>query len=302
MNHAGRECLARELHGQGVEFGPGCQPLKLGPFVTAVRYCDFHDRASYAAAFPEIAATAHQFPDPIDFPIQFDREPFADRIGRGTLDFVVANHVLEHLVNPIRFLEQCYEVLAPGGKFFLGLPDKRRTFDRYRERTRLEDLLARYQSGTAELSDVQIAEFVNHAEHPREPLRPGDAARRAEFEFHRRRSVHVNVWVPDDVLELFVYLGRHMKMPWSLHDGALGDGEFLLLFRKSERAEVVDLYPLTLGRLQAEAGEANQARLERLLVNTADELAEVRRFVRGCKRVAGAVPGGSALREWVKKG
>jgi hypothetical protein len=84
-----------------------------------------------------------------------------------------------------------------------------------------------------------------------------------------------------------------------LHDGALGEGEFLLLFRKSERAEVLDLYPLTLSRLYA---EANQAQLQRLLVSVPDEIAEVCRFVRGFKRVAGVVPGGSAIRRWAKKG
>src|SRR5262245_15721423 len=91
MNQSARERLARELHGHGVEFGPGCHPLPLGPFVSSMRYCDAHDQASFAAEFPEVAGTAEKFPA-IDFRLQFDREPFADRIGRSSLDFVVANH------------------------------------------------------------------------------------------------------------------------------------------------------------------------------------------------------------------
>src|SRR5215831_21070816 len=99
-----REELARELHGHGVEFGPGCNPLKKGRCVASIRYCDAFDRADYAAMFPEVGEAAARFPDPIDFRIQFDREPFVNLIGRESLDFVIANHLLEHLVNPIRFL------------------------------------------------------------------------------------------------------------------------------------------------------------------------------------------------------
>jgi SAM-dependent methyltransferase len=299
MDDSGREYLARELHGHGVEFGPGCKPLKLGPFVSSIRYCDAHDRAGFRELFPEVGGLVEQFPDPIDFRLHFDREPFVDRIGRGSLDFVVANHLLEHLVNPIRFLEQCYEVLAPDGLLFLGLPDKRCIFDRDRRRTPLSDLLARYEAGAKEVSDEQIAEFVNQVDRPAEPLRPGDAERSAEFAWHRIRSIHVNVWVLDDVLELFTYLGRRMGMPWALYDGAIGEGEFLLLFRKTDRAEVCDLYPLTLSRLYDEAGRRH---LERQLAVMAQEIAETCRFVRGFKKVASAVPGGGALRKWVKKG
>ena len=84
-------------------------------------------------------------------------------LSREALDFVVANHLLEHLVNPVRFLEQCYQVLAPGGLLFLGLPDKRRIFDRFRRRTTLSDLLARYEAGTTEVTEEQVAEFLQGA-------------------------------------------------------------------------------------------------------------------------------------------
>ncbi len=306
MESAIRERLARELHGRGVEFGPGCHPLPLGPFVTSIRYCDAHNRAGFATEFPEVGATVQQFPDPIDYRLHFDREPFVDRIGRGSLDFVVANHLLEHLVNPIRFLEQCYELLAPDGLLYLGLPDKRFIFDRYRRRTPLSALLARYRAGATEVTDDQIAEFVNQVERPAEPLRPGDPGQRETFERHRRRSVHVNVWVLDDVIELFLHLGRSLGMPWALYDGAIGEGEFLLLFRKSDRAEVLDLYPMTLMRLHAEAVRNSSSlaggNLEQRVRDIAAEVAEMGRFVRGFKKVAGAVPGGQTVRRWIKKG
>ena len=120
------------------------------------------------------------------------------------------------------------------------------------------------------------------------------------------RSVHVNVWVLDDVIELFRHLGRAMSMPWALYDGAIGEWEVLLLFRKSDRADVLELYPTTISRLHA---EALHARLDKCLDGVtqavsgiAEEVAEVNRFVRGFKKVARSVPGGGAVSRWVKKG
>jgi SAM-dependent methyltransferase len=274
--------------------------------VSSIRYCDAHDRASFRALFPEVGGLVEQFPDPIDFRLQFDREPFVERIGRGSLDFVVANHLLEHLVNPLRFLEQCFEVLKVGGLLYLGLPDKRHIFDRDRRRTPLEDVIARHEAGATALTDEQIAEFVNQVEQPAEPLRPGDPAQREVFELHRCRSVHVNVWLLDDIIELFVHLGRRRSMPWALYDGVLGGGEFLLLFRKSDRPEVLDLYPSVLTRLHAESVrgrlEPGFADLAERFAALAEQVGEAARFVRGLKRVAGAVPGGATVRRWVKRG
>jgi hypothetical protein len=301
-----REELARELHGRGVEFGPGCHPLKPGPCVTSIRYCDAFDRAGYAALFPEVGSASDHFPDPIDFRIQFDREPFVDLIGRESLNFVVANHLLEHLVNPVRFLEQCYHVLAPGGLLYLGLPDKRRIFDRFRRRTTLADLLARFEAGVTDVTEEQVAEYINQVEWPTVPARVGDPAQREWLQWHAQRSVHVNVWVLDDIIELLLHLGRDRGMVWALHDGVIGGGEFLLLLRKSDRADVLDAYPTTLTRLH---GEAGQRRMDRLVDQTRsavagleEHVAEVLGFVRGFKKVAGSVPGGGLIRRLAKKG
>jgi predicted SAM-dependent methyltransferase len=305
-NELAREELARELHGHGVEFGPGCHPVKLGPCVSSIRYCDVFDRAGYAALFPEVGAAANHFPDPIHFQLQFDREPFADRIGRESLDFVVANHVLEHLINPIRFLEQCFQVLKLGGLLYLGLPDKRRIFDRYRRRTPLSDLIVRYETGETEVSAERVAEYLNQVEWPAEQIRPDNPEHRALIEWHARRSIHVNVWMLDDIIELLQHLGRHRDMPWALYDGMVGGGEFLLLLRKSDRQDVLDAYPSTLARLYA---EATQRRLEQAadqaaatLVGLEREVGEMIRFVRGFKKVAGSMPGGGLIGRWAKKG
>jgi SAM-dependent methyltransferase len=286
-DHRGR--LARELHGRGVEFGPGCHPLAVGPFVTSIKYCDAHDRAAFAGLFKVPADEIGGFPERIDFRLQFDREPFVDVIGRESLNFVVANHLVEHLVDPIRFLEQCYAVLAPGGMLFLGLPDKRRSFDRDRRRTTLEDLIARNEAGVTEASDERILEFVNQVERSESPVRLTDPGVREYLAEQRRKSVHLNVWVPDDVIELFLYFGRRRGMPWTLYDGALGGDEFLFLFCKTERAEALDLYPSTLTRLYADATRRHIERVANEVAALRDEVSGRSWLVRGIRRMTGRV-------------
>jgi SAM-dependent methyltransferase len=43
-------------------------------------------------------------------------------IEREVYDVVWATHVLEHSRNPGEFLDRCYDLLAPGGHFFVAVP------------------------------------------------------------------------------------------------------------------------------------------------------------------------------------
>ncbi|TWG90308.1 methyltransferase family protein [Mesorhizobium sp. J18] len=47
-------------------------------------------------------------------------------------DLIIANHVIEHIPNPIGWLQELREIVAPGGLLFLSVPDKRYTFDYFK--------------------------------------------------------------------------------------------------------------------------------------------------------------------------
>jgi 2-polyprenyl-3-methyl-5-hydroxy-6-metoxy-1,4-benzoquinol methylase len=49
-----------------------------------------------------------------------------DRERLGQFDFIFANHVWEHLVDPMEVTEWCFENLRPDGRLFLIVPDKER--------------------------------------------------------------------------------------------------------------------------------------------------------------------------------
>lgn len=104
----------------------------------------------------------------VDFVAPGDELPFNDSFW----DFVLTSHVLEHFFDPIKALKEWHRVVKDGGYICLILPDKRKTFDKKRERTALNELIDRHAN---QVSNSEIA-------------------------------AHHNVWVMEDVLELCKYL------------------------------------------------------------------------------------------------
>jgi SAM-dependent methyltransferase len=65
----------------------------------------------------------------------------------GTFDAIVASHVLEHMPDPVTFLQSAQRLLKPGGAVVLALPDKRYTFDFFGPLTSTGDWLTAYGVG-----------------------------------------------------------------------------------------------------------------------------------------------------------
>ncbi len=208
------ELAFTRLSGRGVEFGALHNPVKLDPSKTTVIYADKLKRAEAIAAFPEIEDVAEGIVES-DIRVDLDRDSL-EFIGEQQLDFVVANHVIEHLVNPIRFLKLLSNNLKSGGLVFLTVPNMRFTHDQNRKLTRYRTLVAKYYLGTKHLSNERIRDYLKYKLpvtniHPRTveffeqnnlplsyydgnqiPLNP--FSRHRLFGYHRSRSIHVHVW------------------------------------------------------------------------------------------------------------
>jgi SAM-dependent methyltransferase len=78
-------------------------------------------------------------------------------------DYIIANHVLEHIPQLILFFLDIAEVLKPEGKLCLAIPDKRFCFDRFRNPTSFAECYDTYKN-TLEYSPLRILDYcINYS-------------------------------------------------------------------------------------------------------------------------------------------
>ena len=77
-------------------------------------------------------------------------------------DYIIANHVLEHIPDLIRWLVTVSAMLKPNGVLFIALPDKKYTFDKYRQTSRLSHILNDYYTEAQTISLEHVLEQVTY--------------------------------------------------------------------------------------------------------------------------------------------
>ena len=202
-----RDLIGLPVDGDVLEIGPGSRPFVVAP-AAKVRYADRSVEGGRDKNFPELigqppGVQAH-------YNIDLDTEGLS-QLESGSFDGLVASHVIEHVANPLEVLGEFYRVLRVGGKLLLVVPDRSRTFDAVRIPTPFSVPLAKYHAGVTEVDEASIREFCEAIYnqppmHPREVRawynpRLLDAARLA---LHRRRSIHVHAWSPEEFASLLV--------------------------------------------------------------------------------------------------
>jgi SAM-dependent methyltransferase len=123
-----------EVHEKTIlEIGPFDNPLLSG---NGVRYFDVMDRNGLNARAKKEGR-------------QFNRTPVIDFVHpEGDLreitekfDICFSSHCIEHQVDLIKHLDSVFDLLNPGGKYCLIIPDKRFCFDYFFDESKLEELI-----------------------------------------------------------------------------------------------------------------------------------------------------------------
>lgn len=95
----------------------------------------------------------------IDYTVDRCR-PLSRQILDRTFDYIILAHVLEHIPDPIGYLQDLLKLLNDNGIILLVIPDMRRTFDQGREFTSIEHLLNDYCEKAAYPSVEHIMQFA----------------------------------------------------------------------------------------------------------------------------------------------
>ena len=221
MREDPRSVIGRTLSGDVLEIGPGHDPFPVAPG-TRVRYADRPVKGGRDENWPELAGSPRG--PQADFSINLDVDGL-HAIPDGSLDAVIACHLIEHLANPIAALREFERVLRRQGRLVLVVPDRNVMFDSVRQPTPLAQVLAKFHQGETRVSDEEIREFCRaiyyqpsiHPAVVREWHNPQrlDAER---LELHRRRSIHVHCWSPEEFAALVAGLLADRLASWKFAD------------------------------------------------------------------------------------
>lgn len=222
QHYDGRYALAgRYLNGSGLEVGALHYPQDV-PEGTSVRYVDRLNVADLRVQYPELDGEALVEPDVID-----DGETLST-VPDNSQDFVIANHFIEHCMNPILTIENHLRVLKTEGVLFMAVPDPRYTFDHDRAVTKLEHLVDDYVRGGEVSRHQHFEEWVVVMDRL-----IGSAAKARVKELEEiDYSIHFHVWTPWEFVELLTYCKRQLEFPIALEVVEKNHYEFIVILRK----------------------------------------------------------------------
>jgi SAM-dependent methyltransferase len=218
--HAMRAHVAeRYLTGTGVEFGALHSALDVPESVT-VKYADMEPIEQLRKSYPDVKDI--RAPDFVT-----DLESMRG-IDDGSMDFVIANHVMEHVEDPLRALTAISRVLRPSGIAFIALPDKRFTFDKDRAITPLAHLIKDREQGP----DWSLADHYDEWCRCIDHLSGEAYKQKHALMLEKRTNIHFHVWDYPAMLELFSYVAKMPGMDLQVELSVLNNIEVIWILRK----------------------------------------------------------------------
>lgn len=142
--------------GFGLEIGPSYDPFlpkSQGYNVETVDHADAETlRKKYSDNASKIETVDHVS----------DGGSLLDLIGqRSRYDFIYASHMIEHVTDIVRFIQDCEALLKPEGVLVLVVPDKRFHFDALRPVSTVGDALQAYHEARKRHSPGQVFDFMS---------------------------------------------------------------------------------------------------------------------------------------------
>ncbi len=212
-----RTKVALRLRGDGIEIGALHKPLTLPDGATA-KYVDFRTREDNIRQYPHLDPGAI-----VETHYVCDGESL-DAVATDSVDFVIANHMLEHCINPIRTVENFLRVTRDGGFLFISLPDKRHSFDHQRPVTPFSHILSDYRN------DIQTEPLATYQEW----CELVDPSMNAERMHRKQTNIHFHVWTYLEMVEMFHRMQSDLGFPLSIVETAVDGVDVTLLLKKEK--------------------------------------------------------------------
>ena len=148
-----------DLRGGGLEIGGGYNPVAAKD-TYRVDHLDHADQAGLIAKYDAQGIDTSRIQH-VDY--VWSGQSYRELVGEKRYDWIVASHVIEHVPDPIHFLNDCAAILAEDGVLSLAVPDKRVCFDYYRPPTGLARLVDAFVRGDTRTTVGAVVEHHLYA-------------------------------------------------------------------------------------------------------------------------------------------
>jgi len=170
------------------------------------------------------------------------------------MELVVANHVIEHICNPINWLRDIASICSPEAAIFLAVPDQRFTFDYLKQPTDITNIVRAYEERKVQPDAYDVARMrYLHTrvdagalwEGGAPPVAPSQTTASYRSILERARAdaesaytdVHCMFFTSDSFVHIFSELHRSGYIPWQvklLCDVERGGNEFYVLLERDD--------------------------------------------------------------------
>jgi SAM-dependent methyltransferase len=212
------------LCGSGVEVGALHRPLIVSRWKTLVTYVDRISEDELRRHYPELNQLNLT---PIDV---VDNGELLSNFTPRSLDFIIANHFLEHCQNPLGTLRAHLEKLRPGGILYYAIPDKRFTFDSNRPLTPLDHFISDDQDQGKASRASHYEEYVKLVEtwHPDSE----SVSQQIRNLMNKDYSIHFHVWDRDHFLDFLKLAQEYLKNSFEIVETHSDDHEVIAILRR----------------------------------------------------------------------
>jgi SAM-dependent methyltransferase len=217
-----RELAERHLAGSGLEIGALHSPLPL-PAGASVRYVDRMDVAGLRRHYPELDGKPLVDVDVIDDGETLGAQPDA------SVDFVIANHFIEHTQDPIGTIANHLRVLRAGGVVYMAVPDREQTFDVLRPPTPFEHVLRDHRHGPSGSRRSHFEEWARYVDRVPDAEVAGRGQELDELDY----SIHFHVWTPGEFEAMLAGARREAGLEFELVERVRNGREGIFILRRA---------------------------------------------------------------------
>jgi len=220
-----KQLAYKYIRWNGIEIWWLINPTPVDKKLTKVKYVDYLDEASLKKNYTDLQNTDLQ---KIDYICKADN---LDKIDSASQDFVIGNHLFEHLDNPIKTLIEWHRVLKKWWLVFMAIPDKRRTFDVHRERTTLDHIILDYQDSSEHRDWHHYLEYASI-----DFTSEWDILKEAKRLKSINYSIHYHVFVEQDIFDIINWCNKQTTAKFEVvyikHTAKnVADNEFIFILK-----------------------------------------------------------------------